>query len=97
LEPDRPPGYEGQVNDQQRAAIERAEAAIEAFRNALANTGMTPQSAREYLRRTGGGAAVQRAEEQAGGVLRQIDEEAARERFAQAAPVPRGVIRHGRI
>jgi len=105
LEPNRIWRYEGQVNPQtpqslsaeQRAAIDRAEAAIEAFRQALANAGMTPQSAREYLKRAGGEAAVRRADEQAADVLRRIDEEAARERFAQGAPAPRGLIRHGRI
>jgi hypothetical protein len=60
---------------------------------------MTPQSAREYLMRFGGDAAVLRVQKQVDDVLRGINEQVARESFhaASDAPVPRGVFRHGRV
>jgi hypothetical protein len=107
LEPYRAPRYESRMKHssqqdgtpEQRAVVDRAQAAIDAFQRALGRAGITPQSAREYLKRFGGDAALRRADDHAAAVLQRIGEQAARDRFnaVPGAPVPRGLLRHGRI
>jgi hypothetical protein len=72
--------------------IDEAKAAVEAFRNLMADAGLTPEACLETLRRTEGGAAVQRVHSKVDVVLRAIEDQA-RQAAAHAAPA-RPVSRH---
>jgi hypothetical protein len=76
----------------------QARAAIETWKGALAERGLTPEACLEAVRRSGGEAAVAQVQDKVAGTLRALDEKADREAMhctTPASAVSRRVARRG--
>jgi hypothetical protein len=78
--------------DEALALALQARAAIETWKRALAERGLTPEACLEDVRRSGGDTAVAQVQDKVAGTLRALDDKADREAMHCATP-PSAVAR----